>query len=359
MDGNFVSQHLKMRNPEDDVSLSDGHGYMVTLAPYQAHIKAATDTREVGFTCCIILWPSAVQCMGIDRPQNVMIIAQSMVSTVHMQKILTPPESVQQLVDDTAASSLILWSIFRRGNGECICFLPTAHPQTHGFCSHMNMDYSFTQALSRCKDNKRVCHYYDINCSYWENFIQRCTENDFLHLPPDMEFFRGIGLFHVHGHQNQCFMRFAPSFIPGAGMIDGEIIETLWVGLNEIGASTRNMSWHHRQETMDLHMNDSNWKKLVNMSESNSRALKLRSPCLTPRGVVRSFLIVPSLTKKWKDVHRGVKDSADAYEAIESITEDEVLESWLALEADAQARRWEDKTAMDIYDVQADQGQTI
>ena len=62
-------------------------------------------------------------------------------------------------------------------------------------------------------------------------------------------------------------MRFSPNFIPGAEMIDGEIIKTLWVGLNEISGSTRNMSWHHRQEILDLHMNDSNWKKLVNMGK--------------------------------------------------------------------------------------------
>ena len=47
MDGNFVSEHLKSQNPDDDVPLSDGHGFMVTSGPYKEHLKAATDTREV------------------------------------------------------------------------------------------------------------------------------------------------------------------------------------------------------------------------------------------------------------------------------------------------------------------------
>lgn len=47
MDGNFVSEHLRMRNPEDEVPLSDGHGFMVTSAPYKQHIKEANDSREV------------------------------------------------------------------------------------------------------------------------------------------------------------------------------------------------------------------------------------------------------------------------------------------------------------------------
>ncbi len=132
----------------------------------------------------------------------------------------------------------------------------------------MNMDYSLTQALHTCAKCKRVCHYYDVNCNFWLHFLKRCADSDFLSVPENMEFFRGIGLFHVHGHQNECFPRFAPSFITGAGQLDGEIIETLWVQLNEISGSTRHMSRAHRQETLDTHMNDSNWKKLTKMGIS-------------------------------------------------------------------------------------------
>ena len=47
MDGNFVSQHLRMQNPADDVPLSDGHGFMVESGPYEEHLKKANETREV------------------------------------------------------------------------------------------------------------------------------------------------------------------------------------------------------------------------------------------------------------------------------------------------------------------------
>ena len=50
-------------------------------------------------------------------------------------------------------------------------------------------------------------------------------------------------------------------------MLDGEIIETLWSTLNYTASSARSMSWFHRQEYLDTHMGDSNWKKLINMSE--------------------------------------------------------------------------------------------
>lgn len=131
----------------------------------------------------------------------------------------------------------------------------------------MNMDYCFTQALKQCEQCKAVCHYYDINCSYWEHFLERCEDNEFLEKPEHMMFYQGIGLFHVHGHQDECFPRYAPSFITGAGQLDGEIVETLWPPLNKISGSTRYMTKAHRQETLDVHMNDSNWKKSMNMGK--------------------------------------------------------------------------------------------
>jgi hypothetical protein len=53
----------------------------------------------------------------------------------------------------------------------------------------------------------------------------------------------------------------------GSGHVDGEILETLWSQLNLISGSTRGMSTSHRQEVLDDHMNDSNWKKLVKIGK--------------------------------------------------------------------------------------------
>lgn len=35
-----------MQNPEDDVFLADGHGFMVEYGPYEDHIKAANEIRK-------------------------------------------------------------------------------------------------------------------------------------------------------------------------------------------------------------------------------------------------------------------------------------------------------------------------
>lgn len=45
MDGNFKAEHLKPQAGDNDVSLSDGTGFMVTRKPYQDHLKAAIDDQ--------------------------------------------------------------------------------------------------------------------------------------------------------------------------------------------------------------------------------------------------------------------------------------------------------------------------
>jgi hypothetical protein len=47
VDGNFTAQHMNMKTPEEDVSLTDGEGYMVMEGPYQAHLKESVEGKDV------------------------------------------------------------------------------------------------------------------------------------------------------------------------------------------------------------------------------------------------------------------------------------------------------------------------
>jgi hypothetical protein len=131
----------------------------------------------------------------------------------------------------------------------------------------MNMDYSFCQAIehSNMEDITDCISLYDVNCQYYKKFSKRVAENPYLSVPEQLNIFRAIGLFHVHGHQDSCMARFAPTFLKGAGMTDGEILETLWAVLNEISPSTRGATLAYRAELLNGHMNDSNLKKLIQM----------------------------------------------------------------------------------------------
>ncbi|KAG2150757.1 uncharacterized protein EDB93DRAFT_1240253 [Suillus bovinus] len=46
VDGNFTTQHMIMKQPLLDISLSDGLGYMVTEQEYQTHLSLATESKE-------------------------------------------------------------------------------------------------------------------------------------------------------------------------------------------------------------------------------------------------------------------------------------------------------------------------
>jgi hypothetical protein len=74
MDGNFKAEHMKMRNPENDVPLSDGTGFMVSPKPYELHLKSAVERRQVGFITSISAGTRMILCF--DRGRRAMITAQ-------------------------------------------------------------------------------------------------------------------------------------------------------------------------------------------------------------------------------------------------------------------------------------------
>ena len=128
----------------------------------------------------------------------------------------------------------------------------------------MNMDYSICKGLTyNTTGLTDFCIIYDIACQWHRNFAKRVKDSPCLKIPNNTKIQYGIGLFHVHGHQRTCLPRFGPNFIQGLGIVDGEIMETVWSGLNPISGATRTMSKAHKQETLDDHMGYHNWKKLI------------------------------------------------------------------------------------------------
>jgi hypothetical protein len=72
MDGNFQAEHMRMRNPENDVPLSDGTGFMVSKKSYESHLKSAVERQQVSSIYCASV---AIRSRS-DRDQRAMITAQ-------------------------------------------------------------------------------------------------------------------------------------------------------------------------------------------------------------------------------------------------------------------------------------------
>jgi hypothetical protein len=72
MDGNFQAEHMKMRNPENHVPLSEGTGFMVSRILYESHLKLAAERRQVSPIAGI----SADRSSYLNRGQRAMITVQ-------------------------------------------------------------------------------------------------------------------------------------------------------------------------------------------------------------------------------------------------------------------------------------------
>ena len=194
------------------------------------------------------------------------------------------------------------------------------------------MDYSFANALKYNMGNiSWVINFYDINCLYMKKLRSRLEHNSFIGIPAGLDIIAGISIWHVHSHQLECFSRYAPLFIPGAGWVDGEIIETLWSTLNIVLGSTRGMSSPHRQELLDFQMNDSNFMKMVCMTQS--------------------------LEQKLRNARHSLQCASDAFTHLDTGVPDNQRELWAMQERDAQEKRISDPSAMDIFDVQVNKGE--
>ena len=69
MDRNFQAEHMKMRNLENDVTLSEGKGFMVSQKPYELHLQSAFERQQVGSISDIYTGRSSY----FKRNQHVMI----------------------------------------------------------------------------------------------------------------------------------------------------------------------------------------------------------------------------------------------------------------------------------------------
>ena len=125
------------------------------------------------------------------------------------------------------------------------------------------MDYSICQALKRFPRHIRALIIYDICCQWIIHFRQHVSESEFLELWESLEITGAVGKFHLAAHIAECFPKFTLNFVEGAGEVEGEILETLWSGMDEVAGLAQAMSIAHHQEVLDQYMNDSNWQKMI------------------------------------------------------------------------------------------------
>jgi hypothetical protein len=147
------------------------------------------------------------------------------------------------------------------------CFAPNSIVDLFRGEQQKNVDWSLLEMIWTTKVHPKqgITFYYDIVCQYWVYLNERISHL----LPCKLEIDRAISLFHVHAHKEECFYRFASSFIPGAGIVAGKILESLWSRLNMVTTATRTATLAHQAEVIDDHASNSNHKKALGMGKSD------------------------------------------------------------------------------------------
>ena len=129
--------------------------------------------------------------------------------------------------------------------------------------SQINIDYTICHVLKHFPGHLQALIIYDICCQWIIHFQQCISKSEFLELSNAVEITGVVGKWHLMAHIWECFTKFTLNFIEGAGQVEGKILETLRSWMDEIARLAQSMSIAHHQETVDEHMNDNNWRKII------------------------------------------------------------------------------------------------
>ena len=210
----------------------------------------------------------------------------------------------------------------------------------------MNINYAICQALGHNSLGLReALVIYDVACQWSIHFDERVDESEHLNLPEGLNYIPAVGKFHLAAHVESCFAQFSLNFVEGAGQQDGEVLETLWSGLNKAAGSTRAMTKPHRQEMVDAHMLDSNWKKLVNMGMVLFEYQRT--------SLVISQFIVKSLLRKLAKALLAMQESINVFQELDQSIDSQTREKWQAQE-DMAMEFWDHY--LSVYNVKSEKG---
>ena len=146
------------------------------------------------------------------------------------------------------------------------CFVSNALVDLFRGKQQKNLNFVLLKALKfiSIDDDQGLLLIYDITCQYSIYLAERIGHL----LLPGLAIDQAINLFHVHAHKDDCFFQFATTFIPGAAIIAGQIIKSLWLNLNGISPTVQTATLLHQAKMLSDPACDSNHKRMLSMSET-------------------------------------------------------------------------------------------
>lgn len=108
---------------------------------------------------------------------------------------------------------------------------------------------------------------YDNSCNYSVHVVSR-FEQYFADVAPLVAKIRwGIPAVHIGNHKEDCNYVYNTAYMDGAAHFHGETAEQYWPHINKVGSHVQHMRNGHRQDTLNDHHGDWNWKKTQGLGE--------------------------------------------------------------------------------------------
>jgi hypothetical protein len=154
---------------------------------------------------------------------------------------------------------------------KCVVFISNLASATDSWhiYRYINMDYLVFSALLAFAVTM-VNISYDIACQWHKKLWTRMEAMPSrLHIPHHsmtIRFF--VPKFHLKAHIEECQRNFSFNWTKHVGRTDGEAPERGWSNINRVASSTKEMGPGSRQDTLDDHFGDWNWKKVTALGEA-------------------------------------------------------------------------------------------
>lgn len=162
--------------------------------------------------------------------------------------------------------------------------LAAALLSTNNIWRYANMDYLFYSGLKNTAIKSMVISY-DIACQWSINFHTRMKTCFPAAWPinnrsSDVQLRFLVPKFHLPAHINKCHQDFSFNYAPHVGRTEGEAPERGWSKINALSYSTKEMGPGSRQDTIEDHFNDMNWKKVIGMGMLHNLLLPNTHPLM-------------------------------------------------------------------------------
>ena len=133
------------------------------------------------------------------------------------------------------------------------------------------MDFFFFSGLKNTLIKTFVVSY-DVACQWYKKFVSRMAEafpSTWRINTRDVDIHFLVPKFHLPAHIEMCQQSFSFNYARFVGQTDGEAPERGWSDLNGLAYSTREMGPGACQDTIEDHLGDWNWKKIITMGKLN------------------------------------------------------------------------------------------